>query len=628
MTIQEAFDLAVRHHQAGRLAEAESLFRQVLAAAPADAASHHYLGLIAHQVGKSHVAVPWIRRAIDLAPYDAAAHSNLGEVLRTLGRPEEAVASLRHAIELAIQLDPRGPSLVAAVINLSIALCDCGRPEEAVAACSQAVEIEPGHPTALGSLGVALGLLGRHDEAIAALREAVARRPGAASAWNNLGNELRTTGRIREAVEAFRRAAAEQPTHADFQSNLVYALLFDPETDDETIAAQHRRWNEIFDEPARTERLPSHDNDPDPERRLRIGYVSADFRDNVVGWYLTPLFRCHDRSRHEIVCWSGVVRSDGATDEFRRRSDAWHSTLGRSDDELAAMIREAQIDILVDLSQHIAGNRLAMFTRRPAPVQVSFAGYPASAGVDAIGHRISDRFLESGSSIKPRAEQVHLIDAFLCYDPCGMTAEANELPAAESGWVTFGCLNAFSKVNERVLKAWARVLGATTDSRLLISSVVGTHRGETAARFEREGIDRSRIEFATLGPRRDYMEQYRRIDIALDPFPYGGYTTSLDALWMGVPIVSLVGERSVSRPGLGLLTNLGLPELAARSEDDYVDIAARLARDLPRLAELRRTLRSRLEASALMDGPRFAGGIESCYRRMWTDWCVRRTRRA
>jgi len=305
------------------------------------------------------------------------------------------------------------------------------------------------------------------------------------------------------------------------------------------------------------------------------------------------------------------------------------------------MIREDGVDLLVDLSQHTAGNRLPVFARKPAPVQVSFAGYPESTGLDEIEYRISDRWLEADASemgdrrsemgasppelrtpicdLRP-AERVFFIDSFWCYDPRGMEVAINERPARANRRVSFGSLNSFCKANDSVLKLWARILRQTGDSRLVLLSGFGSHRERTLEFLAQEGIAETRVEFVERRPRKAYLELYHRLDIALDPFPYGGHTTSLDALWMGVPVVSLAGHAPVSRGGLSVLSNAGLPELVACSEEDYVRIATGLAGDLPRLANLRATLRSRMESSVLMDAPRFARQIEAAYRAMWRQW--------
>jgi predicted O-linked N-acetylglucosamine transferase (SPINDLY family) len=407
-------------------------------------------------------------------------------------------------------------------------------------------------------------------------------------------------------------------------SNLVYAFHFRPGEDDRTIAGQQHAWNQQFSEPLKRFILP-HSNDPHPDRRLRIGYLSPDFRDHVIGRNLVPLFRNRNCDAFEIVCYSGVLRPDQLSQRLRQLTDIWHSTVGISDEALAEMIRADGIDILVDLTQHMAGNRLPVFARQPAPVQVSFAGYPARTGVEAIAYRISDRWLESGvqgAEGGEEKEQVSLIDSFWCYDPCGIEVEVNGLPAKETRCVTFGSLNNFCKINEPVLKLWAQVLEKVKGSRLILLSHPGSHRQRTLEFLAQQGVEPNRIEFVAPCPRQTYLELYHRLDVVLDPFPYGGHTTSLDALWMGVPVVSLAGKTSVSRAGLSILSNLGLPELVAFTEDDYVEIAVRLANNLPRLAELRATLRARVEASVLMDAPRFARQIEDAYRAMWRQWCA------
>ena len=616
MSLPQAFDLALQHHRAGRLADAEALYRQILAAQPNHADAVHLLGLIAHQVGRHDTAVEWIRRAITLNPKNFLAHSNLGETYRATGRLDEAVAAHGRALQLK-------PDYAEGYNNLGIALRDQGQLGEAIANFHRAIELKSDSPEAHNNLGNALRELGRLDEAVAAFQRALELKPGYPEACNSLGNALKDQARLDEAIAAYRRALQLRPEDAGNHSNLVYALHLHPNHDYHTIAAEQYRWNRQFGDPLKSAIQP-HTNDPTVARRLRIGYVSPDFYDHVVGRNLVPLFEHHDHRQFEIFCYSGVAQPDEVTDSIRRRAHHWRSTLGVGDEALAEMIRRDGVDILVDLAQHTRGNRLPLFARKPAPVQVSFAGYPESTGLETIEYRISDRHLDSRTAhdATGRTEHVCLIDSFWCYDPCGMEVEVNELPATGAGRVTFGCLNNFCKINEPALKLWARVLGQVTNSRLALLSRVGSHRQWVSRTLEREGIEARRVEFLDFRPRREYLELYHRLDIVLDIFPYNGHTTSLDALWMGVPVVTLAGATAVSRAGLSQLTNLGLPELVARSETEYVNIAERLARDLPRLAELRTTLRARMRASPLMDAPRFARSVEAAYRFMWQRWSL------
>jgi predicted O-linked N-acetylglucosamine transferase (SPINDLY family) len=296
---------------------------------------------------------------------------------------------------------------------------------------------------------------------------------------------------------------------------------------------------------------------------------------------------------------------------------------GVSDARLAEMIREDRVDILVDLAMHTADNRLPAFARRPAPVQVTWLAYPGSTGLPSIGYRLTDVHMDPpGERTAWSAEEpVRLPDCWCCYDPMGASPEINALPASAANGVTFGALNSFPKINHRVLELWARVLHAVKGSRILMLCPEGSARERVQAFFGAREISAQRVELGGRLPRWEYLRLYQRIDIGLDPFPCNGMTTTCDALWMGVPVLTLPGEMPVSRAGLSLLSTVGLADLAASSEEDYVRIAAELAENLPRLAELRATLRARMQASPLMDAPRFARNVEAAYRQMWERWC-------
>lgn len=695
-TIPQVFEAALQHHLAGRLAEAEGLYRQILGAKPDHFDALHHLGIIAHQMGQVDAAIAFLTRATTVQPDNPLAHNNMGEAYRMAGLPsqamesylralcrlpnepsihnnlgivlaqqgrlEEATAAFLRALQIqpdsaqfhnnlgnalkdrgqlpkaveayrrAISLSPAYPQ---AHHNLANALREQALIPEAVESYRMAIHLQPNYPEAYNGLGNAFMSQGRIDEAVKAYQCALEIWPDYAEACNNLGNAYRDCGNLDASLALFRRATELLPAHAGMHSNLICALHYHPSKDAWTLAEEQLRWNRRFTVPVRTSITP-HNNVHAPGRRLRIGYVSPEFRDHVTGRYIHPLLTHHSHQSFEIACYAEVSQEDELTSEFRQYADRWRSTVGLTDALLSQIVRRDQVDILVDLTQHLAGNRLQTFALQPAPVQVSFAGYPESSGLETIHCRISDKWMEQdgvaqsdGTIVKVNGpEQVYFIDSFWCYDPCGLEVATNEPPAQEAGVITFGSLNNFCKVNEPLLKLWARVLGAVMNSRLIILSHEGTHRQRTLQFLEREGVEANRIEFATPRPRKEYLELYHRLDIVLDTFPYNGHTTSLDALWMGVPVVSLCGKRPVSRAGLSQLNNLGLPELVAFSDDQYVDIATRLANDIPRLKELRATLRQRMEKSVLMDGPHFARQIEACYRSMWRQWCESQTRSA
>jgi len=632
----------------GQLQEAIAVYSRAIALRPDFSEAYSNLGNALRKNGQLDEAVDAYRQAIALKPDFSEAHSNLGNALMDQGQLDAAIAAYRQAINLK-------PNYPNAHSNLGNALKDKGQLNEAIAACRQAITLDPNLPKAHSNLGNALRDQGQLDEAVAACRQAITLDSKLPEARNNLGIALKDQGQLDEAIAAYRQAIALQPDFSKAHSNLVFTLQYHPGYEAETLGEEERVWSQQHAATLK-QFIKPHSNDPNPNRRLRIGYVSPDLRDHVVGRYVMPLFEHHDRAQFEVYCYSGVRCPDEVTGRFRSLAGQWRSTLGLGDEQVAELIREDGVDILVDLSLHSAENRLLVFARRPAPVQASYAGYPGSTGLEAIEYRISDKFLEAGASeigeerfarrsqirdgksgkwseadlrstrpeLRP-AERVFLLDSFWCYDPCGIEVAVNELPAREKGQVTFGCLNNFCKVNDRLLALWARILERVEGSRLLLLSPAGSHRERTLAMLRQLGVEGSRVEFVSPRPRREYLELYQRIDIGLETFPYNGHTTSLDAFWMGVPVPALVGALPVARAGLSHLMNLGLPELVARREEEYVNLVVDLAGDLPRLAELRATLRERMKASVLMDAPRYARNIEAAYRAMWQLWCAEKS---
>jgi len=617
MTIPEALQLAIQHHQAGRLADAEALYRQILAARPNHADARHLLGVIAHQASRHDLAVEWIQTAIGLNPQNPFAHANLGEACRAAGRLDQAVAAYHRALELK-------PDYPEAHYNLGIVLRERGQLEEAAASYRRALALRPDYPEAHNNLGTVLVDQGAPDQAIAAYRRALELKPDFPEAHSNLGDALKNRGELDEAMAAFRRALQLEPGNAWTHSNLIFALHFHPSPGQEAIAEEHQRWNRQFSEPLK-QFLQPHTNDRGQDRRLRVGYVSPDFLDQSVARFALPLLECHDRERFEILCYSGVTRPDATTERFRALAGAWRNTVGVPADRLAQMIRDDGVDILVDLSLHTARNRLAMFARQPAPVQVTWLGYAGSTGLPSIGYRLTDSRMDppgsrSRGTARSAEEPVRLPDCWCCYAPVPESPGINALPALSAGGVTFGSLNNFAKVHEGVLARWARVLAAVQGSRLLMSCPEGSARERVRAFFGARGIAAERVAFVGFLPRLEYLRLYHRIDLGLDTFPFNGMTSTCDALWMGVPVLTLPGEMPASRAGLSLLSTVGLGELAASSEEDYVRIAVELTGNLPRLADLRTTLRPRMEASPLMNAPRFARNVEAAYRKMWERW--------
>jgi protein O-GlcNAc transferase len=649
--LAQTLQSAIQHHQAGRLAQAEAIYREVLVGYPNSADALHYLGVIAHQRGRNDVAVELIGRAATLAPGSATIHGNLGEVLRHLGRLDDAIACFRRALELEPGLAAAhnnlgnvlktqgqlnaaatcfqqalalNPDSAEAHSNLGNIYRERNRFAEASACYQRALALKPDSGEILDNLGIALRELGRLDEALACHQRALTLKPDLANAHNNLGGLLKDRGQLDEAIASYRRAIALQPHRADIHSNLILALHYRSGHESEVIAAELRSWNRQHARP-HAKSIAPHANDRSPERRLRIGYVSPDFRAHAVGWFLQPLFAAHDPQTFEIFGYSITANPDAITADLQSHCAGWREIAARTDDDVARMIRADRIDVLVDLALHTARNRLPIFARQPAPVQATYLAYPGNSGLETIGYRITDLHLDLPDRSDPAGAElpVRLPETYWCYQPnLRRVAELTPLPANHTGHLTFGCLNNFCKITPAVLEVWGRLLQAVPAARLLLHAQPGSHRDSLQQLFSRQGVDPRRLEFVGRVAEAQYFQQYQAIDIALDPFPFPGGTTTCDALWMGVPVISLAGPTPLTRGGLSILSNVGLPELAAHSIDGYIEIAARLADDLPRLAALRASLRERMQKSPLMDAPRFTRGVEAAYRAIWRTWCA------
>jgi len=462
-------------------------------------------------------------------------------------------------------------------------------------------------PGAWTNASVAARALGDLDQAGELLERAIRARPREPLAWAALANLQKDRGRVDLALASYRAALDLDPANAVTHANLVYMTNFDPEATATDLLREARAWER---HQVQAPRLPPATRRPD--RRLRIGYVSPDFREHCQALFTLPLFAHHDREAVAVFAYAGVRNPDAVTARLRSLCDGWRDCAGLADADVAGLIREDRIDVLVDLTMHMANGRPLLFALKPAPVQVAWLAYPGTTGLSAIDFRLTDPWLDPPGTDADYAEtSLRLPHTFWCYDPLAAT-EPGPLPALEQGHVTFGCLNHFCKVNPRTLALWDRVLEAVPGSRLRLLAHPGAHRTWLLDQLREPG----RVDFIPFLPRPDYLAQYQRLDVCLDTLPYNGHTTSLDAFWMGVPVVTRVGATVVGRAGWSQLNNLGLPELAAWDDDAFVRIAANLAADLPRLAELRAGLRARMEASPLMDARGFAGDLEAAFRKM------------
>ncbi len=462
---------------------------------------------------------------------------------------------------------------------------------------------------------------GEAGEAERLLLRAIELDPALAEAHVNLGNIRKEQGRLDDAMVCYSRAVAARPDYAAAHANLLFATAYVDGLAPSRVFELHRDWGQRY---AQGLVRRDHPNVRDPARRLRVAYVSPDLRAHAVAMFIEPVLAHHDRASFEVVAYAEVAQPDAVTARLHGLVDVWRSTVGLTDEQVAQLIRADGIDVLVDLAGHTANGRLLALARKPAPVQLTYLGYPATTGIEAMDWRLTDAVAEpEGQSEAFYTERLYRLPHSLwCYQPFTDMGEPGPLPALTQGQVTFGSFNNYAKVGPRVVDLWASVLRAVPDSRLVMITVpAGEAQAALWARFEALGVARERVMLYDRLDRARYVALFGTVDIALDPFPCNGGTTTCDALWMGLPVVALAGTTFLSRASLSVLSASGLEEFAAADEAGYVALCARLASDLPALSALRASLRSRLSSSPLLDAAGFTRDIEAAYRAMWREWC-------
>ncbi len=637
--------LAIIAYQSGRPAEALRQVRQAIASRPHSADCHNLHGVVSIALERHEEACAALRKAIDCEPTFADAHNNLGAALEPLGRFEEADTAYRHA--LTIQ-----PDYAQAYNNLGRVMLALGQPVEAEEAYRQAFLLDSGLADARVGLAVAqqrqgavaaaettiedaltadpdhaelyryLGAL-RHGRgnlhgAETALRAAINLKPELSIAHDNLAGVLLDRGRIEEAETCFLKSIALDPRNSRAHANLLLCRNYYCD-DPRVLFKDHQTWAEQHAAPIAE---ISHPTVRAASERLRVGYVSSDFRRHSVAYFLEPLLLYRDHSHYETFCYANLENPDETTARLREHSDNWRWVAGLNDDQLAVRIREDSIDILIDLSGHSAGNRLLTFQRRPAPVQATWLGYPNTTGLSAIDYRITDAVADPpGAETFHTESLVRLENGFLSYTPPHEAPDVTPLPAGKSGRVTFGSFNNLRKITPDVIKLWGEILRRAPTAGLLLKARSFADQA-TKARFidafEKHGINGERLVLrGSVTSPDEHLRAYADMDIALDPFPYNGTTTTCEALWMGVPVVTLAGNRHAGRVGASLLTQAGLESYIATQQDEYVSIALDLAQNVDVLSATRHALRENIKRSPLCDGAGFCSRMEAAYKNMW-----------
>lgn len=581
------------------------------------AENYNETGFSLLQQGQLDVAVEYLTVASQLQPDNHQTAFRLGLCYQKKRNFSFAIQAFEKALALC-------PDYAEAFSALGIVLQCVGNLERAMFCYEQAIALNPNGAESYTNLGTILKSLGRYTEAIVYYEKSLAINDTMPETYSNLGSTLLVQSCFQESVIAYRRALLIRPDFPECHSNLLFALNYNPEVSAETLFAEHQDWAkqriEIVTEDTHCA------NTLDCEKRLKIGYVSPDLCTHSVAYFLEPLLTHHDHQTIEIVCYAEVDQPDQTTERLKKLANSWHFTCGLSDEQVALQIQQDKVDILVDLAGHTGNNRLGIFARKPAPVQITYLGYPGTTGLSQIDYRLTDAWADQPGQEAFHSEMlVRLETGFLCYLPQESAPEVAQPPYFEQKVITFGSFNSLQKINERVIVLWSRILHAVPNSRLLLKSPPLEDLGireRYYTLFEQHEIVRERLIFyGYLQDDKKHLQLYSNIDIALDPFPYNGTTTTCEALWMGVPVITLAGQSHRSRVGVSILSQLNLQEFITTSESEYVKCAVNLAKNTEQLMDFRSGIRFWMAASSLCDGATFTRQLEDTYRQLWKEKC-------
>ncbi len=598
---------------------AENWYRKALMLSPKDANAYNNLGAVKLRLKETEAAVACFQRALELEPESAQAHLNLGNCLQALGRYPDAMQHLEKATTVT-------PDFAEAHLSLGSLYQQLGQIQAAEQCYVRTIQLNPDLAQAHSNLGAVLASTRRYEEAMRCYDRALALKAESADTLVNRSNLLKDTGRVDEALAILKRAIELDPRCMVAHNNLLFNQNYLAQRPAELMLADARRFGVIAS--AQANPYDSWDCAPDPARKLRIGFVSGDFLNHPVGHFLEGVLQAlHTQAADqlEVVCYPTRVCNDVLSLRLRAHVAQWTDAFGMSDEVLARRIHNDRIDVLFDLAGHTGHNRLPMFAWKPAPVQASWLGYFATTGLPAIDYFLADPWTMPAEEEPFFTEKIwRLPETRLCFTPPDIQVDVGPLPALSKGYITFACFNNLSKVTDKVLDTWAHVLLRLPTSKLFIKSqLIGeeTSRHKVIGWFTSRGVTQDRLILEDYGSRQAYFEVHNQVDMALDPFPFPGGTTTAESLWMGVPVLTLQGERFIARQGAGLLGNAGLTDWIASDPQDYVDKAVAHASNVEALASLRSRLRQQVAQSPVFDAPRFAWHFETAIRDMWRLWC-------
>jgi predicted O-linked N-acetylglucosamine transferase (SPINDLY family) len=601
----------------GRPAEALARYRRAIAERPRSVRAHLNAGNAFRLLKDEAAAVAMYRRAVELDAGSAPAHFNLGTALHARREFVDAEREFRAALHLR-------PQWAEACVGLACALEETGAAEEAAAAYSRALAIEPAHAGAAANLSALQAANQDTEAARRTLSDSLRLSPDHPLLLKRLAILELDEGRLTESLRIQRAVIAQNPQDFSAWSTYLFNLSYVPGLSAEENLAEHARFGQLLEAVTTVRSLPAA-ADRDADRRLRVGYVSGDFNRHAMASFTRPVIRCRDRSAFEVICYHTLHNEDQVTVAIRELADHWRNVADIDDEAFADQVVADRIDILVDLSGHSHGNRLGVFARKPAPVQLSWIGYQNTTGLSRIDYRVCDSYTDPpGVAERWHTETpVRLPGSQLCYEQQLTALPApSVLPRLASGQWTFGSFNNYRKLNDQVVSAWADLLRSIDGSRLRLFTFESRESAERVigALIDR-GIDRARLDWIPRAPPEQYFDSFAGVDVALDPFPYNGATTTCDALLMGVPVLAVAGSRSIARGGISLLNTIGMRDWIAPSDTELAAVAQRQLANVEAIARLRQELPQRMRNSALMDAPRFTRNLEAQYRRAWRRYC-------
>jgi len=610
-TLREAIAL----HQRGQLSQARKKYQQILAGDAQQPDALHLLGLIEHQEGNSQLGLRYIDEAVEKRPNDVDMRFNRANLLQDLQQTDQAIEGFRQVLTLS-------PEHLSAHLGLGTALRAQHRFDDAAVAYQNALVQVPDSADLHYNLANVWLNLQRPVCAVDSYQHALRLRPGDGATLYNLGNALMELNRGVEALDCYRQALATLGNNEEAFSTLLFRIQLVPDCPPDELYQLALSYASRFEAPLKARWKP-HRNKRDPDRRLRVGYVSGDFRQHPVAHFIEPILACHDPQQIEVFGYANSAQTDTLTERIRAQCRHWLPVHALDDDTLAQRIRSDRIDILVDLSGHTALHRLLVFARKPAPVQVTWFGYIGTTGLSAMDYRLTNTYMDPPSLTERYYTEtlVRLPTSDIAYQPAQNCPPVNPLPALSGQPLMLGSLNTLSKINPQVIALWSRVLHALPQARLMLGNVPNDEAAQRLKeQFQNHGIDPERLELQPRVDITDYLALHQRIDLGLDPFPYNGGTTTLHALWMGVPVVTLAGSHSVARWGVAALNRVGLPQFIAATQDEYVQCVQRHAADLNALNAIRQDLRARMQA-AECTAQTITAHLEAAYREMWRKWC-------